>query len=523
MAEIAPPPPPLPPPPPPFTGSAAYAKRGVMLDISRDRIPTMQHLLEIVDTLAALRFNHLQLYTEHTFAYRGHEEVWRGSDPMTPAEYIELDTYCRGRGIELAANQNCFGHLASWLRHPRYAELAETQGEWIFEYNGESFPRSGPFSLCPTDPRSLELIGDLLGQLLPCFSSPLVNIGCDETFDVGAPPAARSAQAVQERGRTAVCIDFIGEICQIARAHGKRPMYWADIVLRQPQLAGQLGDAIALVWDYEPGYPWRERVTSLTSQGIEAWVCPGTSCWRSITGRTTERRLNLRESARQGLQAGATGFMVTAWGDTGHHQQWPITLHALAEAAHAAWTGGRDGHDSRAAALHTFGDAELGPWLNELGDLDLELRQISGKPAAGGSPRPLRNSSALFVDLHLPLKPGPEHETRAALLHTPCELWRQAADRLQELHRDGRWRIPGVQDELALTLEIAELALQRAVIRRSTGTPVFIADPLQRLEKIKSQFRALWLRRSRPGGGGGLESSMRHWDRIHRDLQGLCQ
>src|SRR5437879_309045 len=56
----------------------AFPIRGVMLDISRDRVPTMAELRKTVDLLAALKFNHLQLYTEHTFAYRGHEEVWRG-------------------------------------------------------------------------------------------------------------------------------------------------------------------------------------------------------------------------------------------------------------------------------------------------------------------------------------------------------------------------------------------------------------------------------------------------------------
>src|SRR5690606_18879589 len=139
----------------------AFPVRGVMLDVSRDRVPTMDHLLATVDLLASLKFNHFQLYTEHTFAYAGHEEVWRGWSPMTPEEVRTLDERCRALGVTLAANQNCFGHLAQWLRHPRYAHLAETHGEWTFM----DWPRSGPFSLCPVDPGSIELIDDLLGPL----------------------------------------------------------------------------------------------------------------------------------------------------------------------------------------------------------------------------------------------------------------------------------------------------------------------------------------------------------------------
>jgi hypothetical protein len=54
-----------------------FLVRGFMLDISRDKVPTMQTLFQLVDLLAELKINQLQLYTEHTFAYRDHEIVWK--------------------------------------------------------------------------------------------------------------------------------------------------------------------------------------------------------------------------------------------------------------------------------------------------------------------------------------------------------------------------------------------------------------------------------------------------------------
>ena len=47
-----------------------FPVRGVMLDISRDKVPTMATLYRLVDLLALMKINQLQLYTEHTFAYR---------------------------------------------------------------------------------------------------------------------------------------------------------------------------------------------------------------------------------------------------------------------------------------------------------------------------------------------------------------------------------------------------------------------------------------------------------------------
>ncbi len=93
-----------------------YAVRGVMLDISRDRVPTMETLYELVDLLAGWKINQLQLYTEHTFAYSRHNTVWQNASPITAEEVLLLDQYCRERFVELVPNQNSFGHMQRWLK-----------------------------------------------------------------------------------------------------------------------------------------------------------------------------------------------------------------------------------------------------------------------------------------------------------------------------------------------------------------------------------------------------------------------
>jgi N-acetyl-beta-hexosaminidase len=42
-----------------------FAQRGVMLDISRDKVPTMDTLYRLIDLLASWKINQLQLYMEH--------------------------------------------------------------------------------------------------------------------------------------------------------------------------------------------------------------------------------------------------------------------------------------------------------------------------------------------------------------------------------------------------------------------------------------------------------------------------
>jgi hexosaminidase len=462
-----------------------WGVRGVMLDVSRDRIPTMREFGSIIRTLASLKINHLQLYTEHTFAYAGHEAVWRGWSPLTPAEVRRLDELCRVHGIELAANQNCFGHMVPWLRHEAYAHLAETHGDWMFDI----WPRSGPFSLCPTDPASLRFVEGLLDELLPCFSSPWVNIGADEVYDIAY---GRSREEVERRGRATVYMEFVRSIAAAARRRGKRAQFWGDIALSHPECLPMIpDDLLPLAWGYEPSSPFDQWGRHLA--GREWWICPGTSTWRTITGRTSERKGNLEAAAKAGLDHGATGFMACDWGDSGHHQQWPVTLHALGDAAQAAWAGQPPAsHEAR--SLHLFGDrtGAVSRWLDELGDADLPLRETCG-PLSHPSRTRLLNQTAIFIDLFKQLDEQVEVGSVAR--------WHETLDRLEDLAR----RVPVVadalmRDELAHAASHACFAAARGAMRRDRPDGPWVDTLRRRLGELRSDHARLWRVRSREGG-----------------------
>jgi hexosaminidase len=477
----------------------ALSRRGVMLDVSRCRVPRMDAFAELAPVLESLKLDHLQCYTEHAFAYRAHEPVWADADPITHEECRTLDTLLRRHGIELAANQNCFGHLTRWLRLPAYASLAETHGDWDFA----GMPRSGPFSLCPIDPASLPFVEALLDELLPCFESPLVNVGCDETYDVGQ---GRSRGAVESEGKATVYGRFVGAVCRAVLDRGRTPMFWGDIAKENPDALAMIpGEAHALVWGYEPAHDFEGEARLHASVGRPWWVCPGTSSWRTFTGRSSERHTNIRRAARAGIDHGATGMLITDWGDVGHRQVWPIALLAIAEGADAAWTG-RERHEGflEAVSLQVFNDRSLSiaGWLEELGDADEAIRAVSGVPAPDGSPTRLLNASALFAELHppplplaLPADPGP---------------WRTCRDTLEDLAA----RVPAgagplVEQELRHAVRCARWACDVALDRR-TGQRNADARVME-LEAIKDEQAALWTQRSRLGG---LENSLAFWDAI---------
>ena len=326
-----------------------------MLDVSRDRVPTVRMLRLVIDILARCRYNQFQLYTEHTFAYSAHPTVWEEADPLTAAEIRKLDAYAQIQGIELVANQNSFGHMERWLVHPEYNALAK------FPKGGAVTPwgtvKKFPTTLDPANPKSLELVDGLFEELLPNFSSPLVNVGCDETFEISDPEEY---------------LGFLLKVFDCVRKRGKRPMFWGDIVLRHPELVARLPkDAIALDWGYEGNHPFAAECAAFKKAGLDFYVCPGTSAWRSLGGRVENMRENLEAAERAGRLCGAKGYLVTDWGDEGHWQPLAASLPGIILGGAFAASGAKAAKMDLERELNAVMDAPLGGTLLRLGTLYL--------------------------------------------------------------------------------------------------------------------------------------------------------
>jgi hypothetical protein len=308
-----------------------FETRGFMLDISRDRVPKLETLKQLVKLLAELKYNQLQLYIEHTFAYEKHEKVWKEYSPLTHQEVLELDKFCKEYFMELVPAQNTFGHMEKWLMHDEYKHLAECPNGFVLPW-GEF---SGPFSLSPAVPESLEFVESLLDELLPHFSSSKVNIGGDETFDLCL---GRSKQLCEKNGKGRVYLNFLIGIYNILKKYGKTMMFWGDIIKNYPDLVEEIPeDAIALIWGYEENHPFEKECELFSSKGIPFYVCPGTSSWNSFVGRVDNALGNIKNAIYSGQKHGSLGFLLTDWGDNGHPQHPLISILPMVFAASIGW------------------------------------------------------------------------------------------------------------------------------------------------------------------------------------------
>ena len=380
-----------------FDGSVPYVLvedgpdievRGIMLDISRDKVPTMETLEGLVDRMSAWRMNLLMLYIEHTYAYAGFDEVWQGWSPLTAEEVRDLDRMCTSRGVELVIQQNCLGHMEKWLCHERFAPLAAIPGGWRDDRGHSELPTT----LDPRLPESRDLVRELLRQqavLRP--SAARIHVGLDEPFDLNPQiweriyaPEQYSDSDVGEVFTVPLGVEaqtlwteWLAWLKALPELSGREVLAWADVVSANPETASAIPDGVTLVeWGYESYHPFDERCAALADAGLPFWVCCGTSGWSSLAGRPTNARLNIDASARAAVSHGGRGIVVADWGDRGHVQQLVVAEPAFAWAAARGWRHDADLDWEDVATRYAFrdGNGDLGRIVTAMGDAYRSLR-----------------------------------------------------------------------------------------------------------------------------------------------------
>lgn len=290
----------------------SLAVRGYMLDISRGKVASLDDLCEYVDRLAGMKYNQLQLYVEgFSFAYPSFTEVWKDKMPITGEEIRYLDAYCKAHGIELVPNQNSLGHMSAWIAREEYKDLAEADRG--MEFMGKAVPVS---TLDAMDPRSLDLVTAMMDDMIPFFSSDKFNVNLDEPFELGK---GKNKALTEEKGEEYLYMDYLKRLHERVTARGKQMYMWGDILANHPEKFSELPEGITVLdWGYEAFSPFEEHAAKLQEEKVPFILCPGTSTWTTLTGRTDNMKENIRNAAKAAIAHEGEGILLTAWGDGGH-------------------------------------------------------------------------------------------------------------------------------------------------------------------------------------------------------------
>jgi hypothetical protein len=371
-----------------------------------------------------------------------------------------------------------------WVQHDRYRHLALEPDGFVDDY-GMFRPA---MTIDPTNGESLVLVRELLGELLPRFTSRRVHVGLDEAWEL-------------PRARLPEFIDWVCTLRALPELEGREMLMWGDMIAGAADLLAQLPlDVTVCEWGYESWHPFAERVAALANAGVPFWVAPGTSSWLSILGRVTNATGNIRSAAAAARAHGGIGMLNTDWGDQGHLQQLPISDPGFAYGAAVGWCFDTNAELDLEAALstHCYGDptGELAAGLLALGDAHLEV-----------TPQ-FPNMSTIVLHLYFPQLTLGRGLTRGLTLD---EL-----DRLDVCAGSARERVlrsrPARADAAALVAELVWSADLVALLTRDArdrlggdGTLASIptstrATLAKELDDLIARHGALWSYRNRPGG-----------------------
>jgi hypothetical protein len=475
-----------------------FELRGLMLDVSRGKVPTPATLRQLVDLCARLKLNAIMLYTEHTFRFRRHPEIGADASPLDAETMRSLAAYAAERHVDLIPTFQTLGHMRHILKLPRYSRLAETDRRW---------------TISPVDPGTYELLGDLLDEYLPNFRSRWFNANCDEPYDLGR---GRSGLRNEQLGPGGVYLEHVERVQELARAHGKRTQIWGDVVHQHPERVRDLNrDLVLLDWWYEANHDF-DRVKVFAEHGIAFVVCPGTSTWNSLFPRLANSVANITGYADAGRRHGALGLITTDWGDHGHYNSLGNSWFAYAWTAQQAWSGAAPPRAfDRAFSRELFGDGsgEVARLYRALG----ELHDTGFGGAFNASPLQL----VFFDDVGSAL----------AIAHTRAAALRRTLSRLESV----RVRIVGARerfageplthDELLFAADASIVAAHKGLAglaylawrRRPRGLDARgrrrLARRFRKLADeqlaLRRRLRRLWLERSAPSN---FEITKRRYD-----------
>jgi len=313
------------------TTKNSYRTLGVMIDMSRNAVMSIDGLKRFFPLLKKMGYNCVMLYTEDTYEVDNEPYFGYMRGRYTKAEMREIDEYAASLGITVIPCIQTLAHLGT-----------------IFRWG--KFPKDCNDILLTDDERTYELIDNMFASLSECFASRKIHIGMDEAHMLGR---GRHLDIHGYESVNSIMKRHLDRICDIAKKYNYELMIWSDMYFRPwnngnyvipkcempKEVVASLPNTVTPVyWDY---YQTKESIYSDMIENhkqlsAKTWFAGGAWCW---SGFIPHNRFTL-ESMLPALDAckkhNVQNIIFTMWGDDGaecsHFSQLP-SLFYLAQYA----------------------------------------------------------------------------------------------------------------------------------------------------------------------------------------------
>ncbi|TLS51156.1 beta-N-acetylhexosaminidase [Paenibacillus antri] len=477
-----------------------FDTNGVMVDASRNAVPTVAAVKTLLAHMALMGLNQLMLYTEDTFAVEEYPYFGYMRGRYTEAELRACDDYAYALGIEIVPCIQTLAHLTEALKWNYAGKLRDTSD--ILLVGAEE---------------TYEFIERTIRAASKPFRSDRIHIGMDEAHQLGL---GRYLELNGYRKRFDMMNEHLKRVAAIAEAEGSTPMIWSDMYFRLGSKTGGYYDLDAVIpddvvrdmpknvqlvyWDYyhtdEAFY--REFIRKHKAFGSMPVFAGGVWTWNGIApnyGKT----FDTTNAALAACKAeGVREVFATMWGDNGAETNLFAGLAGLQLFAEHGYADAVDAEALAARFETCSGGGKLSDFL-ALSRFDETPGVAAGNPKESNPSKFLLWQDVLIGLYDFNVRGLPMREHYAALV----------ADMADAAERNGPWnRLFRFYLQLALALrEKSDMGL-RAKAAYDAGDRLrlrALADELEPLaesiDALRKLHRANWLADCKPFGWEALD------------------
>ena len=400
---------------------------GVMIDCSRDAVPSVNGLKRFIDTISKMGYNVAMLYTEDTYEVENEPYFGYKRGRYSVEELREIDEYAASVGVELIPFIQTLAHLNQLLRWRAYRHK-------IFDIDD---------ILLIDEPRTYELLENIFSTLSKTFRSKRVHIGMDEAHHVGL---GKYLDMHGFTDRYALLLKHLKRVCEIAEKYGFESTMMANDLFFNlspgtfctdevrdfpPEITENMPKNCEMVyWDYFGTHNARYDAMMLSSKKLseKTWFSGGAWTWNTFTphNRYSMKRneIAIESCKRNGVRLA----FFTLWGDDGAECAYEAVLPALMHASAVA--RGLSEEEMKKEFLSITGER-----FDDMKDLDLP-NYIFGENVPVESPY-FQHSACNYAKTHLYDDPF-LGTMSAALPDVDDSLFTDYADRLHKLASESK-------------------------------------------------------------------------------------
>ena len=312
------------------------ASCGMMLDMSRGGVMTVEAVKGMIDAHAALGLNLMMLYTEDTYTVPEAPYLGYLRGRYTEKELREMDDYAAESGVELVPCVQTLAHLEQFLQWDVNRDIKDNDCVLMID-----------------EPKTYAWIRAALTALRRCFRTNRIHIGMDEAHGVGLGEYYQKHGAVN---RFELLNRHLNRVVDICKELGFKPIMWSDMFYRLgsknndyydtdavvPESAiAQIPDVALCYWDY---YHTDEQfyagmLEGHRKMGKEVVFAGGIWTWSGILPHVRKTNATMYPALRACLKAGIGTVLATLWGDDGCETDYRLALNQLPIYSEHVWLG----------------------------------------------------------------------------------------------------------------------------------------------------------------------------------------